>query len=270
VRGFDALVEFINIACLVDITKFFLDRLDLLIQIVLTLTLLHLALDATTDAFLYLQDIDLGFHEAHQMIQTRLQVSHLQDGLLLLQLQRQMCGDGIGQTSGIIDTSQRGQDFRGNLLVEFDVVVELRQQCAPHCLDFRVFVTGLRQLLAACQEVRVGFDEFFHRDTQIAFNQHFHGAIGQFQHLQNAGDCAYLIQVIKTGLILGGRLLRHQEDVFAALHGDFQRLDRLGAANKQWNHHVREYHHVAQWQQRQGNGISELGDLAHGFLRQSC
>ena len=266
VRGLDALVQLIDIAGLVDIAEFFLDRLDLLVQVVLALTLLHLALDAAADALFHLQDVDFGFHETHQMVEPGLQVGHFQDRLLLFQLQRQMRGNGVGQAPGVVDAGQRGEDFRRNLLVEFDVIVELRQQRAPHRLDFRIFVAGFRQLLATRHEVAVGLDEFLHRDAQVALDQHFHGAIRQLEHLQDAGNSADFVQVVETGFVLGRRLLRHQQDVLAALHCDFERLDRLGTAHEQRDHHVRKHHYVAQRQQRQGNGICELGDLAHDFL----
>src|SRR2546427_6632745 len=43
-----------------------LDRLHLLVQVVLALALLHLALDAPADAFLDLQDVDLGLELRQQ------------------------------------------------------------------------------------------------------------------------------------------------------------------------------------------------------------
>ena len=48
------------------LAKFLLDRLQLLVQIVLALGLLHLALDAAANALLHLQHADLAFHEAHR------------------------------------------------------------------------------------------------------------------------------------------------------------------------------------------------------------
>jgi hypothetical protein len=44
--------------------------------------------------------------------------------------------------------------------------------------------------------------------------------------------------------------LRDQQNVLATFHRDFKCLDGLRTPDEQRNHHVREYHHVAQRQQR--------------------
>ena len=45
-------------------------------------------------------------------------------------------------------------------------------------------------------------------------------------------------------------ILRDQQNVLATFHRDFKCLDGLRTPDEQRNHHVREYHHVAQRQQR--------------------
>jgi len=199
------------------------------------------------------------------VIQAALDLGHLQDGLLLLQLERQMRGDGVGQPPGVVNARQRGEDFRRNFLVEFDVVVELSQQRAPHGLDFTVVQADLGHRFAARQKMRVGVDEFLHPHALIAFHQHLHGAVRQLEHLQDAGDGADFIKVVEAGLILGGGFLRHQHDVFAGFHRQFQRLDRLRPSHEQGDDHVWEHHHVAQRQQRQLDGGGKQDALAHGI-----
>ena len=269
VGGLDALVQFVQILAFVHVAQFLLDGLDLFVQIVLALALLHLPLDPAADALFHLQDVDLGFHETHQVIEAGLQVGHLQDGLFLVQLEGQVGGDGVGQATGIVDTDQGGQDFRRDLLVEFDVVVELGQQGAAHGLDLGVIRAGFRQGLAPGDEVAALVDEFLNLDPLIALHQHFHRAVGQLQHLQDAGDGAHLVQILETGIVLGCGLLGHQQDVLARLHRRFQGLDGLGPAHEQGDDHVGEDHHVAQGKQRQGDGFGELCGLAHDGLRRA-
>ena len=72
------------------------------------------------------------------MLQTFAHAKDLQHFLLLLQLERQMRGNGIGQTTRIIDAGQRSQDFRRDLFVEFDVLIELCDQRAAHRLGFAI------------------------------------------------------------------------------------------------------------------------------------
>ena len=45
--------------------------------------------------------------------------------LLLLELERQVRGDRVGQSAGVVDAGERGQDLGRDLLVEFDVLLEL-------------------------------------------------------------------------------------------------------------------------------------------------
>jgi len=69
------------------------------------------------------------------MLQPRLDVEHLEYLLLLLELERQVRRHRIGQASRFVDAGERGQDFRRNLLVQLDVLVERRKQRAAQRLD---------------------------------------------------------------------------------------------------------------------------------------
>ena len=67
--GLDLLFHLVEIGVLVALAQLLLDRLDLLVQVVLALALLHLALDAAADALLDLQDVDLAFEHAEQVLE---------------------------------------------------------------------------------------------------------------------------------------------------------------------------------------------------------
>ena len=135
-RGLDLLFHLVEIGVLVALAQLLLDRLDLLVQVVLALALLHLALDAAADALLDLQDVDLAFEQSEQVLEALADVAHLEDLLLLLELERQMRGDRVGEPAAVVDAGHRGQDLGRDLLVELDVLVELREQRAAHRLDF--------------------------------------------------------------------------------------------------------------------------------------
>jgi hypothetical protein len=92
--------------------------------------------------------------------------------------------------------------------------------------------------------------------TLDAFDEDLHGAVGQLQHLQDAGHAADLEHVVGLGLVLAGGLLGHEHDLAAGFHGGFQGLDGLRAAHEQRNHHVGKDHHIAQRQQRQRDSFS--------------
>jgi hypothetical protein len=58
-------------------------------------------------------------------------------------------------------------------------------------------------------------------------DQHFHRAVGQFEHLQDIGHATDLIQILRTRIVLGCRFLRDQQDALAGLHRRFERFDRF-------------------------------------------
>lgn len=85
----DALFELgCLVATLLVLPELLLDRLHLLVEIVLALRLLHLPLDAVADPALDLQDADLAFHEAADLLQPAADRADLQQVLLVGDLQR--------------------------------------------------------------------------------------------------------------------------------------------------------------------------------------
>ena len=80
------------------------------------------------------------------------------------------------------------------------------------------------------------------------FNQHFHRAIGQLEHLENRGYRPDLIQVGSIRLVLVGGFLCYQQDLLAFLGSQFQCLDGFGPANEKRYDQMRVNHHIAQRQ----------------------
>jgi hypothetical protein len=199
----------------------------------------------------HLHDVDLGLQQLQQLLEAPADVEHLEDLLLLLELERQVRGDGVRKPARAVDAGERGEHLRRDLLVELHVLVELREQRAAHRLD----LVGIR-LLGGDQVdlgLEVGLVGEHARDAGAlhALDQHLHRAVGELEHLQDGRDGADLVEVLGVRLVLGGGFLRDQDHVLALLHRGFQRLDGLGPAHEERDHHVREHHDVAQRQQRQ-------------------
>ena len=177
--------------------------------------------------------------------------------LLLLELERQVRGDRVGQSAGVVDAGERGQDLGRNLLVEFDVLLELGNDRAAQRLGLGT-LDGIRLDRGdLAGEVRIRVFDGVDAGALRALDQHLHGAVGQLQHLQDAGDAADFVDVFGSGIILAGGLLRHQHDALARFHRDFQRADRARTADEQRDDHVREHHHVAQ--RNSGRSIGSEG-----------
>ena len=208
------------------------------------------------------------FQQLFQPLGHREQVEH---GLLGFQLERQVRGDGVGQAARIVDAGDGRQDLGRDLLVELDVLVELLRHRAAQGLNLgRRLTRGLHRHHFG-GEVLFGVVDGLGLGALHAFDQHLHGAVGQLQHLQDAGNAADLEHVLGFWLVLAGGLLRHQHDLAAGFHRGFQGLDGLGAADEQGDDHVREHDHVTQRQQRQCDRIGgKYGMSRHGkplFLR---
>ena len=133
--GLDLLLELLDVGALFAVAELLLDRLDLLVQVVLALALLHLALDAAADALFDLQDVDLVLELLEQLLQPLVDVDQVEHRLLVLELERQVRGDRVGQAAGIVDAGDRGQDLGRDLLVQLDVLVELLRHGAAQRLD---------------------------------------------------------------------------------------------------------------------------------------
>ena len=115
--GLDALFEFAQIVLAVLVAELLLDRLHLLVEVILALGLLHLALDARADALLDLQHRDLAFHEREAFLQTLGDGDHLQHGLLVGDLDREVRRDRIGELRIILDLTVTAETTSGEIFL---------------------------------------------------------------------------------------------------------------------------------------------------------
>ena len=147
------LQRFVFVRRVVHLAELFLNRFHLLIQIVLTLRFLHLLFDAVANALLDLQQIDFRLHHRHQVFQTFVNVGHFQHGLLVSQLQRHMCSDGVRQTRRIVNAVQRRQHFWWNFLVQLDIAFKLANRGANQHFLFALIKLRRIKVLCLCREV---------------------------------------------------------------------------------------------------------------------
>ncbi len=99
-------------------------------------------------------------------------------------------------------------------------------------------------------------------DPAAALHQHFHGAVGQLQQLQDVGQHAHVINAVRGRIVDAGVDLARQQDLLVVLHHLFQRAHRFLAADEQRHDHVRKHHDIAQRQDRVGLGKMLLHALS--------
>ena len=194
---------------------------------------------------------------AEQVLEALADVAHLEDFLLLLELQRQVRGDGVGQPAAVVDARHRRQDFRRNLLVELHVLVELREQRAAHRLDLvrAARIAGHRRALRPTG-IRLRSSTRTMRARCVPSTSTFTVPSGSFSICSTVATLPMSYRSSARGLVLGRRLLRDEQDVLAGFHRHVERLDRLRAPDEQRDDHVREHDDVAQRQQRQVRSVS--------------
>ncbi len=107
----DLVLEFGQFVLAVLVAEFLLDRLDLLVEIIFPLGLLHLPLDARPDALLDLQDRDFALHQAEHLLEALRNLGDFQHGLLVCDLHREMRGNRICQLGIILDPGDGRDDI---------------------------------------------------------------------------------------------------------------------------------------------------------------
>ena len=246
------LLQFINLTGIVT-AQFLLDRLELFVEVIFALGLLHLALHAPTDATFHLQHAQLAFHEGMRHFHPLERVALAQHRLLVGHLGLDMGGHGIGQLRCLGNLTQVFTGVLGQLLVELGIFGKGIDDRAHHRLGFVPACAGLIERFDTCDShfARCGRfqPQVLDPGPLACFNQNPHRAVGQLEQLQDGRDYADVIQIIAIGIVTAGIKLREQEDVLVPRHRRFQRSNRLFASHEQRNDHPGEHDNIAQRQQ---------------------
>ena len=109
-------------------------------------------------------------------------------------------------------------------------------------------------------EVFLVFQESLDASDPKPFDQHLGGAVGEFENLDDLDGRSDAIQVLRTGMIDTGRLLRSEEDDLIGLEARFERQERFVAHDEKRRHAVGENDHLLQGDDREGRrfGHSEI------------
>jgi len=211
---------FVHLApALVALAQFLLDSFKLLAQQELALRVAHFLLDAAADVLLDLEYLGLFGQQQAQLLQPLLRVQRLQKLLLGLDAQRgQVPGDVVGQRAGVFEVQQRDHDLGGDALARGRDLLELGRDRAHQRLGFERLDRGGRQPLQPDAVARLGFEPLGDPDALLAFQHDAHGPVGDFEYLDDLGDDANLVQVVRLGVLGGDLLLRGQQDVLTAGH----------------------------------------------------
>jgi hypothetical protein len=209
-----------------------------------------LLLDAGADLLFDLEDFDFRVHQLEQTLQPLGGVDGLQNLLAVRQLDaRQMHDDGVRELRRVVDGLEGHQHFGRDALVELGVHIERRLNRSNQRFDFYVGCIDLFDRLDVAEEELLVGDEVRDARPPFAFDENLHRPVRKAQQLDDRADGPDLEDVLRSGVVGFGFLLRREKDFLVLAHRLFEGVDRLLPAYEERHHHVRKHDDVAQGKQ---------------------
>ena len=134
--GFDLLLQLVEFA-LFAAAQFLLDGLDLLVEVILFLRLLHLALHAALDGAVDIELFDLDVEHLGDARQAVHRIEDFEQFLLFLDGELQIRADGVGQLAGLVHADGGDHGFVIQVLAELDVLLEQAGDAAHQRFQLR-------------------------------------------------------------------------------------------------------------------------------------
>src|SRR5262249_8775449 len=141
-------------------------------------------------------------------------IEDLDQFLFFFDRNRQVRANDVGEPAEVVDANGRQYLLAVEILIEFDVLLELLSQPVG-----KRFI-AVERLIAKRRETQVRFPEaiFFDKlKDSGAFNslyQNLRVAVRLLQRLDNSCDCTDLVDFVRPRVIDAGIVLRRQENAF--------------------------------------------------------
>jgi hypothetical protein len=153
--------------------------------------------------------------------------------------------DGIGELARLLDLIDRDEHLGRDFFVELDVLLELGHHGARQRLGLLLLAGILADGVGIGLEERLVLGEAHDAGALPALDEHLDGAVRQLQQLQHRSHSAHCKDIGRRGIVLGGILLRDEEDLLVVLHHVLERPHRFLAADEQRHDHMRKHDDVA-------------------------
>ena len=170
-----------------------------------------------------------------------------------------------GELRIVLDLARGAEHLGRDLLIQLHVALELRDDGAGKRLDLVLGADGFLDALDLGLEIALVLGIALDGRAARALDQHLHGAVGKFEQLEHGGERAHLVDALGGGLVVGGVLLRDQQDLLVGSHHLFEGGDRLLAAHEQGHDHIGEDDNVAERQDRVELRCTLIGRGRLGF-----
>ena len=232
----------------VALAELVLDRLHLLAQEELALSLLHLGLDLRLDPCPELEDLELAVQDARDVAEPLLDAHVLEQLLLLIGLQSQCRRDEVAERARVVDVRGGELELLGQVRDERDDAREQRLHVARQCLDLGRLLEDVRHLDEAADEIRLDLDGLLEPDPAETLHEDAQRSVGHADHLVDHGRGADLVEVLEAGLLVLRVARGQQREHPVAADDVVDELDRALLPDRERGHRLRKDDGVPQRQ----------------------
>ena len=241
--GFDLLLEFVEFA-LFAAAQFLLDRLNLFVEVILFLRLLHLALHARLDGAVHVQLFDFDVEDIGDAGEAFGGIEDFQQFLLLLNGELQVGGDDVCEFGRIFHAHGRNHGLVVERLAQLDILFEEGGHALHAGFKRRVSLAAIAGDAHRGLHEALGVDHLQNLAALHAFNQDLDVAVGQFEALHDVNDGADLVDLIGLRFVDGGVVLGSEENLLVGRQRLFQGPHARFTAHHERRHHEGKDDHV--------------------------
>ena len=235
------------------------DHVHLLMQVVITLVLVHGLVHFLGDFLVDLQHPALPMQAFHQQAQTADEGAFLHHSLLILKAEEQIGRDVLAQEGGVVIRGNSKHHILADAGIHGKHRVEARFHVAEQGLRLGLFLCldgAHRSRPHRCQqEAAVGI-QLGALGAELALHQNAHQIIRNTHDLLDLGHNAVLVHLLCLGVLSLHILLRNEEHLGFIPHGPFHSGNALVTTYLKMQQVVGEHH-----QPTQGNG-GKMEDIA--------
>ena len=180
------------------------------------------------------------------MLQPLTRVVNFENRLLLLDLHRQVSGDGICESRRVIDAGKRCKNFGWSLLVELDVLLEVSKQGPRQRFNLAPVPGSRIEHRDTRAQKGFSFIELVDLRPLATFHQDLDSTVWELQELQNGGDRPDSVDFLDGRIVLPRVDLCDEQDSLVLLHRLLKRLNGSIPTDEEGNHHVWIHNDVPQ------------------------
>ena len=234
---------------IVPLAQFIVDDMQLLVQVVIALVLVHGLVDLFRDLFFDLHYLTFAAQHLHKALQAAVEGILVHHGLLVLVAEQEVCRHILGEEHGVIAGNDGEHHVLGKARVHAQIFVKAGFKGAEQCFGLHSLfgLSGTHRGGAHGRQQKIaGGIQLGQLGAVLALHQHLDQLVRHAQHLLDLGHYAVGVQVLLGGLAGFHLLLGYQKYVGVIGHGPLHGGNALFPPDFKMNKVVGEHHQPAQ------------------------